>query len=300
MMDFCSYEWFVCIGCSMLVDFDVVIVWVLYDFLVMFDVGWLIVGCCVVGIMGGYQLLCDFVLYCFIVELGCDFVCCGMLVCMGGGFGVMEVGYVGVLLVQYFFVDFQVVIVELLQQLMMFNFSWIVVFDGIFDFEFVCMVGSWFVLVWMFSCVILQFVESLLILIWYYGYELILLFVMYIVKFFQNSICEDGLLMVVCQGIVFMWGSVGILYEIFQDVEQNFYVGGGQVLFSLMVFFDSEYWIYILFVWQLVCLLFVIVVFQVCVWVDEFVLVIDDIYEVVEYFDCFVVGLLWLQQGDVL
>lgn len=297
-MDFRSYEWFVRTGRSTLVDPDAATARALHDSSVTLDVGRLIVGRRVAGIMGGHQLPRDSASYRSIAELGRDLARRGMLVCTGGGPGAMEAGHVGASLAQHPLADLQAVIAELSQQPTMPNLSRIVAPDGTPDPELVRTAGSWFAPAWTLSRAISQPVESLSIPTWHYGHEPTSPFATHIAKLFQNSIREDGLLTVARQGIVFTRGSAGTLHEIFQDAEQNFYAGGGQAPFSPMVFLDSEYWTYTLPVRQLVRSLFATAAPQVRAWADELVLVTDDIHEVAEHLDRFAAGPSRLQQGD--
>ena len=84
-------------------------------------------------------------------------------------------------------------------------------------------------------------VESLSIPTWHYGHEPTSPFATRIAKLFQNSVREDGLITIARQGLVFTRGSAGTLQEVFQDAQQNFYAQHPD-FFSPMVFLDREYW----------------------------------------------------------
>ncbi len=77
---------------------------------------------------------------------------------------------------------------------------------------------------------------------WLYGHEPPSPLATHQAKYFENSIREDGLLVLAVHGIVFLPGSAGTIQEIFQDAAQNHYrsVRG---TFSPMVFLDlDQHW----------------------------------------------------------
>ena len=76
---------------------------------------------------------------------------------------------------------------------------------------------------------------------WHFGHEPTSPFATHIAKLFQNSIREDGLMTIARQGLVFTRGSAGTLQEVFQDAQQNFYAQHPDY-FSPMVFLDRDYW----------------------------------------------------------
>src|SRR5690625_6267727 len=59
-------------------------------------------------------------------------------------------------------------------------------------------------------------------------------------KYFTNSIREEGLLALAKGGVIFTPGSAGTSQEVFQEVTQNHYLTLG--IASPMIFFDSHFW----------------------------------------------------------
>ena len=77
---------------------------------------------------------------------------------------------------------------------------------------------------------------------WLYGHEPATPFATEHAKYFENSIREEGLLALAIYGAIYAPGSSGTLQEIFEDVNQNFYVPPNEGL-SPMVFLDiDKYW----------------------------------------------------------
>lgn len=163
-----------------------------------FDENGMIKWCCVV-FMGGYSVLRIDFYFCKMVEIVKLFGEYGYFIVFGGGFGIMEVVNFGVYLVGYLYkvVD-EVFILFSVGFLYIDKLYYVVVLEVLEKF--------------------LEGKENLVILIWFYGYEFSNFFVSYIVKYFFNSIWEDIFLVVVFYGIVYVFGSAGIMQEIFMDV----------------------------------------------------------------------------------
>lgn len=92
--------------------------------------------------------------------------------------------------------------------------------------------------------------ESIGIPTWTYGHEPPAVFATHIAKYFENSVREDGLLLIADHGVVFAPGSAGTIQEIFQDACQNHYfVANDQC--SPMIMLGREYWTQVKPVWPL-------------------------------------------------
>ncbi len=77
---------------------------------------------------------------------------------------------------------------------------------------------------------------------WFYGHEPPNLFASHHSKMFFNSLREDGLVTLANSGIIYFEGNAGTVQEIFQDANQNYYLGTGQSA-TPMVFYNSNgYW----------------------------------------------------------
>jgi predicted Rossmann-fold nucleotide-binding protein len=290
-MDFRSYQWFVRTGRSTPTDPYAAMMRALHDSSVTFDVGSIITGRRVVGIMGGHQLPRDSDAYRSIAELGRDLARRDMLVCTGGGPGAMEAGHLGAALSGHPDAELESAIAVLRAMPRMPTLIDIVGPDGTADPALVKIAHDWFAPAWEMSRAIVDPVASISIPTWHYGHEPTSPFAKHIAKLFQNSIREDGLLTIARQGIVFTQGSAGTLHEVFQDAEQNFYARSdsrsGGALFSPMVFLDSEYWTKTLPVHQLVDALFKTADPVVVKAFEKLVLVTDDIREAAEHLDAF-------------
>ncbi len=84
--------------------------------------------------------------------------------------------------------------------------------------------------------------ESLAVSTWEYGEEPVMPFATAYAAYFQNSIREASLVRETRAGIVYGRGKGGTVREIFQDVEENFYVLETNK-FTPMIFFDPKaYW----------------------------------------------------------
>ena len=290
-MDFRSYQWFVKTGRSTPIDPYAAMMRALHDSSVTFDVGAIIAGRRVVGIMGGHQLPRDSAAYRSIAELGRDLARRGMLVCTGGGPGAMEAGHLGAALSGHEDAQLDAAISVLRAMPNMPTLIRIVGPDGTADPALVQIAHDWFAPAWEMSRAIVDPVASISIPTWHYGHEPTTPFATHIAKLFQNSIREDGLLTIARQGIVFTQGSAGTLHEVFQDAEQNFYATGhpeaAGPLFSPMIFLDSDYWTNKLPVHQLVDALFETADPVVVKAFKKLVLVTDDIREAAEHLDAF-------------
>jgi predicted Rossmann-fold nucleotide-binding protein len=290
-MDFRSYQWFVKTGRSTPVDPYAAMMRALHDSSVTFDVGSVISGRRVAGIMGGHQLPRDSEAYRSIAELGRDLARRDMLVCTGGGPGAMEAGHLGASLSAHPDAQLDAAIAALRTMPRMPTLIDIVRPDGTADPELVAIAHDWFAPAWEMSQSIVDPVASISIPTWHYGHEPTTPFATHIAKLFQNSIREDGLLTIARQGIVFTQGSAGTLHEVFQDAEQNFYATGHSeaagALFSPMIFLDSDYWTNKLPVHQLVDALFETADPAVAKAFKNLVLVTDDIREAAEHLDAF-------------
>lgn len=285
-MDFRSYQWFVKTGRSTPIDPYAAMMRALHDSSVTFDVGAIIAGRRVVGIMGGHQLPRDSAAYRSIAELGRDLARRGMLVCTGGGPGAMEAGHLGAALSGHPDEKLDSAISVLRAMPKMPTLIDIVGPDGAADPALVKIAHNWFAPAWEMSRAIVDPVASISIPTWHYGHEPTTPFATHIAKLFQNSIREDGLLTIARQGIVFTQGSAGTLHEVFQDAEQNFYATAGS-LFSPMVFLDADYWTKTLPVHQLVDALFTTADPAIVKAFKRLVLVTDDIREAAEHLDAF-------------
>jgi predicted Rossmann-fold nucleotide-binding protein len=285
-MDFRSYQWFVKTGSSTPIDPYAAMMRALHDSSVTFDVGAVIAGRRVVGIMGGHQLPRDSTAYRSIAQLGRDLARRDMLVCTGGGPGAMEAGHLGAALSAHPDDELETAISLLRATPNMPTLAGIVAPDGTPNARLVKVAHDWFAPAWEMSRAIVDPVASLSIPTWHYGHEPTTPFATHIAKLFQNSIREDGLLTIARQGIVFTQGSAGTLHEVFQDAEQNFYATDG-ALFSPMIFLDTDYWTKKLPVHQLIGALFATAAPTVVKAFEKLVLVTDDIREAAEYLEAF-------------
>ena len=84
--------------------------------------------------------------------------------------------------------------------------------------------------------------ESLAVSTWEYGDEPVMPFATAYAAYFQNSIREASLVRESRAGIIYGRGGGGTLREIFQDVEENYYVSSTDD-FTPMIFCDPQnYW----------------------------------------------------------
>ncbi|HEX7834518.1 MAG TPA: Rossmann fold nucleotide-binding protein [Pseudolysinimonas sp.] len=287
--DFANYEWFVATGRNTPMDAVEAVQRAVHDANVTFDLGGIIAGRRVVGVMGGHQLPRDSAEYSRIAELARDLARRGMLVCTGGGPGAMEAAHLGAALSRHPDTTLGETITALAVSPLMPDLHTIVADDGTPDPELVRLAGEWLGPAWLESLAIENPVETLSIPTWHYGHEPTSPFATHIAKLFQNSIREDGLLTVARQGIVFTRGSAGTLQEVFQDAQQNFYAKGTDY-FSPMVFLGRDYWTQALPVGPLLDALFATAEPSVREDADRLLLVTDDIVEAAEHLDAFAGG----------
>ena len=285
-LDFRSYEWFVRTGRSNPVDPDAAMMRGLHDASVTFDVGTLIAGRRVVGIMGGHQMSRSSEQYGTVAELGRRLARLGMLVCTGGGPGAMEAGHLGAALSGADDAALAAAIRTLSAMPVMPPIAGVVAPDGTPDASLVAQAGDWFAPAWTMSRAIAEPVASLSIPTWHYGHEPTTPFATHIAKLFQNSIREDGLLTIARQGIVYTEGSAGTLQEVFEDAQQNFYATAPEY-FSPMIFFGREYWTRTLPVRQLMDAMFATAAPHIQREYARLVLVTDDVAEAVAHLDAF-------------
>jgi predicted Rossmann-fold nucleotide-binding protein len=287
--DFANFRWFVATGRGTPTDASDAVQRAVHDANVTFDLGGIIAGRRVVGLMGGHQLPRDSGDYRRIAELARDLARRGMLVCTGGGPGAMEASHLGAALSRHPDAALEDAIAALSVVARMPDLHGILSPDGTPDEALVRATGEWFAPAWTVSQGIEEPVESLSIPTWHYGHEPTSPFATHIAKLFQNSIREDGLLTVARQGIVFTRGSAGTLQEVFQDAAQNFYAAGTDY-FSPMVFLDRDYWTQAMPVGPLLDALFATAAPGVRADAERLLLVTDDIAEAAEHLDAFAGG----------
>ena len=257
-----------------------------HDAHVTFDLGSIIAGRRVVGVMGGHQLPRDSADYLRVAHLAGDLARRGMLVCTGGGPGAMEAAHLGASLSAHPAGDLADAIATLAVAPRMPDLQGVVAPDGTPDPALVVATGEWFGPAWVASRGIADPVETLSIPTWHYGHEPTSPFATRIAKLFQNSVREDGLITIARQGLVFTRGSAGTLQEVFQDAQQNFYAQNPDY-FSPMVFLDSDYWTRVLPVGPLLDALFATADAGVRSSAERLVLVTDDIAEAAQHLDRF-------------
>ncbi len=180
-----------------------------------------------VGVMGGHSLRRGSPGYNQAVELGRQVAQSGYCIVTGGGPGAMEAANFGALTSSMS--DSEVD--QLLERLAA---------SPSFDEDVDMFVSS--------ALEILEEIsapcENLSVPTWFYGHEPSNPFATHIVKYFSNSIREDGLLAIAKAGIVFLAGGPGTMQEVFQDAAQNAYKTFGEP--SPMLFLDpphqAGYW----------------------------------------------------------
>jgi predicted Rossmann-fold nucleotide-binding protein len=284
--DFASFRWFVATGRGTPMDADAAVERAIHDAHLTFDLGAIIAGRRVVGVMGGHQLPRDSVDYRQVAELARDLAQRGMLLCTGGGPGAMEAAHLGASLSAHPDARLAEAIATLAAAPLMPDLLGIVDADGTPDPELVAVAGEWFRPAWMASRAVEDAVETLSIPTWHYGHEPTSPFATRIAKLFQNSVREDGLITIARQGLVFSRGSAGTLQEVFQDAQQNFYAQHPD-FFSPMVFLDRDYWTRVLPVGPLLDALFATAPAGVRHTAERLLLVTDDIAEAAEHLDRF-------------
>jgi len=164
----------------------------------------------------------------------------GVLVCTGGGPGVMEASHLGAALAG----ESESALGEALDHLashpVVPAIGAIVSPTGEVDREQAAEAHAWFQPAYEVAEKISAPAESLAVPTWHYGHEPSTPFATHIAKYFQNSVREAGLTALATQGIIFTAGRAGTLQEIFQDSAQNFYRTQGH--FSPMVLLGEAYW----------------------------------------------------------
>ena len=285
-VDFARLRWFVATGRGTPTDVSDAIKRAVHDANVTFDLGAIIAGRRVVGIMGGHRLPRGSMDYRRVAGLARDLAGRNMLVCTGGGPGAMEAAHVGASLARHPDDRLDRVIDALATVPEMPDLRDIVGTDGGADPRCVRAAGGWFAPAWRESRLIVDPVPTLSIPTWHFGHEPTSPFATHVVKLFQNSIREDGLLTVARQGIVFTRGSAGTLQEIFQDAQQNFYARHPDY-FSPMVFLDRDYWTRELPIVPLLDALFATAEPAIQAEAKRLILVTDDLSQVAEHLDCF-------------
>jgi predicted Rossmann-fold nucleotide-binding protein len=284
--DFLRFRWYVETGRGTPMDADDAVARAVHDARLTFDLGDIIAGRRVVGVMGGHRLPRDSADYARVAELARDLARRGMLVCSGGGPGAMEAAHLGAALSRHEDSALREAISGLAIVPLMPDLHGILNPDGTPDAVLVRATGEWFAPAWLASRAIPEPVESLSIPTWHYGHEPTSPFATHIAKLFQNSVREDGLITIARQGLVFTRGSAGTRQEVFQDAQQNFYAQHPEH-FSPMVFLGSEYWTRVLPVGPLLDALFAIASPGVRAKAERLLLVTDDIAEAAEHLDSF-------------
>jgi predicted Rossmann-fold nucleotide-binding protein len=284
--DFRRFRWFVATGRGTPMDAGDAVARAVHDAHLTFDLGAIITGKRVVGVMGGHQLPRDSAEYRRVAELARDLARRGMLVCSGGGPGAMEAAHLGAALSRHPDPALDQTIAALAVAPLMPELHGILYPDGTPDPAVVERAGEWFAPAWVASRAIEHPVQSLSIPTWHYGHEPTSPFATHIAKLFQNSVREDGLITIARQGLVFTRGSAGTLQEVFQDAQQNFYAQDPDY-FSPMVFLDSEYWTRVLPVGPLLDALFATAEPSVRSTAERLLLVTDDVAEAADHLDRF-------------
>jgi predicted Rossmann-fold nucleotide-binding protein len=267
-------------------DADEAVARALHDAHLTFDLGTVIAGRRVVGIMGGHQLPRDSPEFLRVARLARDLARRDMLVCTGGGPGAMEAAHVGAVTSRHPEDLLAETIAGLAVAPLMPDLQGIVDPAGAPDPALVRAAGEWLAPAWVASRAIPDPVESLSIPTWHYGHEPTSPFATRIAKLFQNSVREDGLITIARQGLVFTPGAAGTLQEVFQDANQNFYAQAPE-WFSPMVFLGTQYWGSVLPVSPLLGALFDMAGPGVRESAQRLVLVTDDVDEAAEHLDGF-------------
>ncbi len=184
-------------------------------------------GKTLVGVMGGHSLRRGSSGYIQAVELGRRVAQTGSCIVTGGGPGAMEAANFGALTSKMDTSDVDLLVEYLAKSPSFYEDVNAFISTGL---EVLSEVAE--------PC------ENLSIPTWFYGHEPSNPFATHIVKYFSNSIREDGLLAIAKGGIVFLAGGPGTMQEVFQDAAQNAYKTFGEP--SPMVFLDppdrKQYW----------------------------------------------------------
>jgi len=199
-----------------------------------------------VGIMGGHSVNRDQAAYRLIADLARFLTRAGFLIVTGGGPGAMEAGHLGAFFATATDGVYEAAIAELGRVPKLPNIS------GLLDEDGNVRPGSEQTIKdahgWLMAALrATELVktkpgESLAIPTWLYGHEPTVPFATAYAKYFQNSIREEALITEARAGIIYSRGGGGTIREIFQDVEQNYYVRRAAD-FTPMIFVDPEkYW----------------------------------------------------------
>lgn len=285
-MDFQAYRWFVATGRSMPTEPYPAMMRALHDSSLTLDVGRLIAGERVVGIMGGHELPRTSDEYRRVAELGRELARRGMLVLTGGGPGAMEAAHLGAALSRGADAELPSAISTLSAMPMMPPIRHIVAESGAVHERLVREAHAWMAPAWTMNRAIADPGPSLSIPTWHYGHEPTTPFAPRIAKLFQNSIREDGLLTIARQGVVFTAGSAGTVQEVFEDAEQNFYSREAHD-FAPMIFLGREYWTTTLPVVPLIDAMFAFAAPAVVHETKRRILVTDDVAEAVAHLEAF-------------
>ncbi|MGN6503725.1 MAG: LOG family protein [Pseudolysinimonas sp.] len=267
-------------------DADEAVARAVHDAHLTFDLGSLISGRRVVGVMGGHQLPRDSPEYLRIAQLARDLSRRGMLVCSGGGPGAMEAAHIGAAPSRHPEEMLRDTVLRLAEVPSMPELHHIIDPQGVPNPALVRAAGEWLAPAWLASRQIPDPVESLSIPTWQYGHEPTSPFAARIANLFQKTVREDGLITVARQGLVFTQGSAGTLQEMFQDANQNYYAHTPD-WFSPMVFLGTEYWGSVLPVGPLLDALFATASTGVRESARRLVLVTDDVDAAAEHLDRF-------------
>jgi len=177
----------------------------------------------VVAIMGGHSLPRDAKNFIKIAKLSKTLTEKGYLMCSGGGPGAMEATHVGAWFAGRTEQEIDEAVLELSKAPNYTNHNWLEVAMQVIQ-----------------KYPKLPNYESLGIPTWFYGHEPPTPFASKIAKYFENSIREEGLLMLAKGGIIYTPGAAGTLQEIFQDAAQNHYKNAGYE--SPMIFYGINFW----------------------------------------------------------
>lgn len=198
----------------------------------------------VVGVMGDHRLERDAPVYRQVAQLARRLSGAGALIVTGGGPGAMEAAHLGAALSKSSDVEFEKTLAQLrLNPALPESLPNLFLPSGAYDTALMQAFHRWWKPV---IALALQagsdFQPSLSFPTWYYGHEPFTPFATMIAKYFQNSIREDGLVMVCKSGVVFTEGKAGTIQEVFQDTTRNYYRDVNDH-FSPMVFLGNHYWL---------------------------------------------------------
>jgi len=198
----------------------------------------------VVGVMGDHRLERNSPAYRQVAQLARRLSSAGALIVTGGGPGAMEAAHLGAALSKFSIAEFEKALAQLgLEPALPEILPNLLLPSGTYDTALMEAFHRW----WKPAIALTlqagsDFQPSLSFPTWYYGHEPFTPFATMIAKYFQNSLREDGLVMVCKGGVVFTEGKAGTIQEIFQDATRNYY-RGVQDHFSPMVFLGNHYWL---------------------------------------------------------